>query len=293
MKRLLVASGILLALGSAPGSAGAQTTARGQKAEAPAAVPPPQQSADEVRDELSRLFEQFPPSLPQVLRLDPSLLGNADYLAPYPDLATYLARHPEVAHNPAFFLGALRGGRGGFYFEPVRSPRLEALNSMKDVMGAFLFLLGFSLVVSLTAWGAKNFIDYRRWVRVSRLQTETHAKLLERLTSNEELLAYIQSPAGRQFLEGAPLPASSPRRMLSAPVNRILWSVQAGVILAVAGMGLMFARRYVLDDVGEPLAVLGVLTMFLGSGFVLSSLVAYALSKMLGLFDTPAVLPHA
>ena len=41
------------------------------------------------------------------------------------------------------------------------------------------------------------------------------------------------------------------------------------------------------------LSVLGIFTVFLGAGFVLSALVAYALSKMLGLFDTPALHPHA
>ena len=299
MKRFLVAIAVAVVLAAPAGLLSAQTTegSRGGAARTaerpPTPAPAPEQSADEVRDELSRLFEQYPPSLPQVLRLDPSLLGNKDYLAPYPALASFLARHPEVAHNPGFFMGGINQGRGGYYVAPVRSARIEALNSMKDVIAGFLVLIAFSLVVSLTAWGLKNFIDYRRWLRISKLQTETHARLLERLTSNDELLSYIQSPAGRQFLEGAPLPNASPGRVLSAPVNRILWSVQVGVVLALAGAGLMYARRYVIEDVGEPLAVLGVLNAFLGAGFVLSSLVAYMLSRMLGLFDKPAALPHA
>jgi len=30
--------------------------------------------------------------------------------------------------------------------------------------------------------------------------------------------------------------------MVGAPFNRILWSVQAGIVLAAAGLGLWFAR---------------------------------------------------
>jgi len=50
---------------------------------------------------------------------------------------------------------------------------------------------------------------------------------------------------------------------------------------------------YVIEEVAQPLAVLGVVNVFLGSGFVLSSLVAYGLSRMLGLFNVPALHPHA
>jgi hypothetical protein len=258
-------------------------------AERPAAATG-EQTADETRDELSRVLEQYPPTLPQVLLLDPSLLTNTEYLTLYPALRSFTTRHPEVVHNPSFFFGGVRRG-GGFYVPQATSTRAESFRVLRDVLGAFFFLLGFSLVVSLAAWGAKNFIDHRRWLRLSRIQTETHAKLLDRLTSNEDVLAYIQSPAGRQFLEG--VPAATPRQALSAPVNRILWSVQVGVILVLAGAGLMYARMYVIDEVAQPLAVLGVLNVFLGSGFVLSSLVAYGLSRMLGLFNVPALHPHA
>jgi len=287
---IAVVLGLLAAPATAQTPGAAQRAARSAAEQAAGA--PSGQTADETRDELSRVLEQYPPTLPQVLLLDPSLLTNTEYLALYPALRAFSTRHPEVVHNPGFFFGGVRRG-GGFYVPQATSTRAESFRILRDVLGAFFFLLGFSLVVSLAAWGVKNFIDHRRWLRVSRIQTETHAKLLDRLTSNEDLLAYIQSPAGRQFLEGALVPAATPRQALSAPVNRILWSVQVGVILVLAGAGLMYARMYVIEEVAQPLAVLGVLNVFLGSGFVLSSLVAYGLSRMLGLFDAPALHPHA
>jgi Na+-transporting methylmalonyl-CoA/oxaloacetate decarboxylase gamma subunit len=262
-----------------------------RSAEAPATVAD-DQTAEETREELLHLLTtQYPPSLPQVLRLDPSLLTNTEYLTLYPALASFLGRHPEVSHNPAFFLGGLRGR--GVFIEQARSPRREALDAMENVFGFLAALSAFALVLGLTGWGLKTFVDHRRWLRVSKIQTDAHSKLLDRLTSNEDLLAYIQSPAGRQFLEAAPFATTSPRAVISAPVNRILWSTQAGIVLALGGAGLWYSRHLVIEDVAQPLAVLGALLMFLGVGFVLSALVAYALSKMLGLFDAPALHPHS
>ncbi len=57
----------------------------------------------------------------------------------------------------------------------------------------------------MLTWLIRTFIDYRRWLRLTRIQTDAHTKLLDRLTSNEDLMAYIQSPSGRRFLESAPI----------------------------------------------------------------------------------------
>jgi len=69
--------------------------------------------------------------------------------------------------------------------------------------------------------------------------------------------------------------------------------VQVGVVLVLGGAGLWWARGFVIDDVAQPLAVFGVLIMSLGAGFVISALVAYGLSRALGLFDGAAIHPHA
>jgi hypothetical protein len=247
-----------------------------------------EQPAVETREQLRRLFRQYPPSLPQVLQLDPSLLASGQYLGTYPALSSFVGQHPEIVHNPVFFLGA---PGGGFQFEATG--RFAALNAMQRVLAGLTFFLGFVLVMGLTAWGLKTLIDHRRWLRVTEIQTDAHSKLLDRLTSNEDLLAYIQTAAGRQFLEGAPLPTSPRPQAISPPINRILWSVQAGVVVLLGGAGLWAARSFVVEEVAQLLSVLGVLNMFLGAGFVLSALVAYVLSKALGLFESPALHPHA
>jgi hypothetical protein len=114
------------------------------------------------------------------------------------------------------------------------------------------------------------------------VQTEVHNKLLDRFTSNEDLLAYIQTPAGRRFLESAPIPTESPRS-IGAPLGRILWSIQAGAVLTVAGLGLQVVSARSIDEVAQPLSAVGIVVLAIGLGFGVSALLAYVLSRRLGL----------
>jgi hypothetical protein len=81
-------------------------------------------------------------------------------------------------------------------------------------------------------------------------------------------------------------------RSVAAPVSRILWSVQAGIVLAIAGVGLWFAKSNVIEEVGELLYIVSILSVALGVGFVVSAFVSYALSNRLGLLDAPARSSH-
>ena len=144
------------------------------------------------------------------------------------------------------------------------------------------------VIITITlafVWAIKALLDYRRWLRVTRVQTEVHTKLLDRFASNEDLLAYIQTPAGRKFLESAPIPLDAePSRQISAPINRILWSVQVGVVLAAGAAGLLFiSGRQRLPEVGEPMFALGAVGLAVGVGFVVSALISYLISWRLGL----------
>jgi hypothetical protein len=136
----------------------------------------------------------------------------------------------------------------------------------------------------------RTVIDHRRWLRVSKIQTEVHSKLLDRFTSNQDLLSYIQTSAGKRFLESAPISIEPASRALGAPLGRIFFSIQAGVVLALAGTGLSWISRTLSDpEVTQPLFVIGVLALAVGLGFVLSAVIAYVLSRRLGLFDQPTL----
>ena len=248
----------------------------------PAAPTFDMRNAQETRELLQSLFRQYPPSLAQVFRLDPSLLTNQAYLVPYPNLAAFLSQHPEVAHNPGYFIG-----NGNYFRDPrLESPEYRMAEMWQEVTrGILVFTVIFTLV-GLLCWIVKTVIDHRRWLRITKTQSEVHSKLLDRFTSNQDLLAYVETPAGRRFLESAPISIDPGSRALSAPVGRILFSVQAGIVIALAGVGLLYVSQTLLvQDVAQPLFVVGTLELALGIGFVLSAFVAYLLSRQLGLLD--------
>ncbi len=246
-------------------------------------------SASETRERLHEILRQHPPSLETVLRLDPALLTTPTYLAPYPALAAFLSQHPEVARNPTFFLGPATYGydRRDESPERFRSRTAESMITMMVVLTGLMALLG------VIAWLIKSMIDHRRWLRQSKIQHEAHSKLFDRLTSNEDLLAYIQTPVGRRFLESAPLPTEGHGAPAGAPVNRILWSVQAGAVASMIGLGFLFvSSRFSVDTTGfaeasPALFLVGCVITAAGIGFVLSALAAFFLSRRLGLLTVP------
>jgi hypothetical protein len=264
-------------------SAAAQSRAPSPRAPETAAVVD-EQTARETRQRLQQVLDQYPPSVPLVLRLDPSLLTRTDYLTPYPALAAFLSQHPEIAHNPSFFLGEARlNGSDG--------PRKQPLEVFEDVLGGAALLIGLMSALSAIVWLLRSVIEHRRWLRATKIQTDAHAKIVDRLASNDDLLSYMQSPAGQRFLSSAAVTIDSAPQAMSAPFNRILWSVQAGVVLTAVGVGLLFARGSVIEEVGQVLHVLAILAIALGLGFVASALVSYTLSRQLGL--VPAQTPDA
>src|SRR5262249_20064141 len=143
-------------------------------------------NAQETRERLREVLNQYPPSVGQVLRLDPSLLSRGDYLANYPALAAFLAQHPAVAHNPTYFLGIVRLGGG---YDGPESTRTEGVRAIRDVFEGLFFLLGICWGIGMFAWLVRSVIEYRAWTRASKMQVDAHSKVFDRLTSNEDVLA--------------------------------------------------------------------------------------------------------
>jgi len=243
-----------------------------------------EQNANETRERVRQILEQYPPSLRQVLRCDPSLLNRPEYMTTYPTLAAYVTQHPEIAHNPLFFIG---GGCGGGNLEP----RSQMANALENIFVGLEVMLGVMFGIGTVGWILRSGIDYRRWQRAMKIQTEAHTKIVDRLASNDDLITYMNSAAGQRFLMAAPMAptsADAPAMPVNAPINRILWSVQAGVVLAVAGAGLFVAKNGIIDEAAQAMQVLGILVMALGLGFVLSALASWALSRQFGLVQSRA-----
>ena len=244
--------------------------------EQPAKRPVPMvDDADQTRRALEDLLRAYP--VGRVLKLDPSLIRNDAYLASFPPLAEFLAQHPEIGHNPEF------------YFENVRLPAQRETNSslrlLEEMMQGLGVLIIFGAIASFLVWLIKTTLDHRRWNRLSRIQAEVHGKLLDRFTSSDELMTYVQTPSGQRFLESGPSPIQEEPRAIAAPVARILWSLQAGIVLAMGGVGMLIVSTRVPEEPAEFFMGMGILAVALGAGFVASAGVAYLLSRKLGLFE--------
>jgi hypothetical protein len=233
----------------------------------------------QTREMLRQIMRQYSPTLGEVFRMDPVLMTNQEFLAPYPKLAAFLAQHPEIVHNPSFFVGDV-------FTRRVDTPEERSYEMFQNVMAGMAVFTGAMIMLSVLCWIVKTFIDHRRWLRVSKVQSEVHSKLLDRFASNQDLLAYIQTSAGRHFLESAPISVDPGLRGVAAPAGRILFSVQAGIVLTLAGTGLHIVSRSVaFQELAQPLFVVGMLATAVGIGFVLSAGAAYVLSRRLGLLD--------
>ncbi len=230
----------------------------------------------QTRDELHTLLRKYPPQLATVLKLDPTLISNQQYMGNYPALTTFVAQHPEIAHNPQFFLQGFavddESAAGGY----------RIWRELLGDIGGFLVFLIFTAVL---IWVIKTLVEQRRWSRLSAIQTEVHSKLMDRFTSNEELLAYLQSPAGKKFLESAPIPLEAGPRPMSAPVGRIFWSLQAGLVMIAAGIGFDLVSLRVPNPGSAGLYGVGVIALLVGIALVISAGVFYALSRRFGLWQ--------
>jgi hypothetical protein len=151
---------------------------------------------------------------------------------------------------------------------------------MHDAPFVVLGLWGFFTGVGWIIWVIATNI---RITKLGRAQAEMQANLLEKLGSSQELLAFLQTAAGRRLMEIAP-PNPEPR---SSPIGRIMTSVQAGIILAALG-GAFFATSGAYFGTRASFQVLGFVGVCLGAGFLVSAAATYILSKSWGLLDDPA-----
>jgi hypothetical protein len=263
-----------------------------QAPQAPAtrpAPPPPtvvyqsSQDARETRQALKQVLSRYSPALARVLALDPQLLQNASYLEPYPELVTFLAQHPDVAHNASYYFGQFEPG---YYETPDRDTQM--IRMWSGFLGGMTAFLVFCVITGVLVWLIKTVTDNKRWTRLLKTQTEAQNKLFDRLGTNEDLLAYIATPAGKRFLESTPIVLGPTTASVGGPMRRILWATEMGVVLACGGGGLMIARHTLPWDLSQMMWLVAVFAISLGIGFILAAGASYLLSRRMGILG-PAV----
>jgi hypothetical protein len=275
LKRYLVAGTLALAVTSPAAAQGPQPT-RGPILNVTA--------ASETRQELRELFRRYPPSLAQVLRLDPTLLANDNYLQTYPELRAYLKQHPEIPRAPEYFLSF---ANLPYDFQPPTPDE----RMWRRVEGVLIFVgavTAATIAAILLLWLIRHLLSHRRWLRAMRIQTELQNKLIERLTTSEDVRSYLQTAGATKLLTEVPSMAeSSPA---AAPATRILRSVQMGATFLVTGVGIFIAANSFgygevawLGNVGS---IAGGVSLALGLGFLAAAVASYLVSKRLGLLPS-------
>lgn len=145
-------------------------------------------------------------------------------------------------------------------------------------MGELIPIIIVPVIFLVMGWMVRTVSVNRRLRETARMQTEMQTKLLEKFGTSQEMLQYLESEAGKKFVESASLERANPH-------GRILSGIQAGILL-VLGSVAMFASSSNFDREGpaQVCSFLGLMGIMLGSGFLISSFVAYRLSKNWGLF---------
>ena len=133
------------------------------------------------------------------------------------------------------------------------------------------------VMVLAIAYMIRNGQEHKRLKQLAEYQYNLHRELLDKFGSAQELLEYLESDAGKKILEVAPAEKTRPHA-------RILTSIQTGIILGLAG-GAFYFMRNLIEDAYEGFTFMGVLGIALGVGFVVSAVVAFALSKSWGLIN--------
>lgn len=261
--------------------------------EAPAPMDTTDPSATEAtREQLLKLL-RVSPTLTSVVASDPSLLGNQEYVAKSnPELAKFLAQHPEIGRNPDFYLFADIHARGpnraqalerrvwsGASDEPHDSDSYRIVNDIVPMLVAFAVIAAF-------AWLIKLLLANRRWAKVFRLQTEVHGKLIDRFGSSQEILNYMQTDAGKRFLEATPIAVDfQPEERWPAVMQRVLMPLTAGTVLTLLGVGLL-ALRHSVPHGESALLLFGVVALMPGLGCLIAAGVTWLMAKRLGLLPS-------
>lgn len=138
--------------------------------------------------------------------------------------------------------------------------------------------------IVMTIFGVFGFVAWTITTNIRRSKTahtvaELHARLLDKFSACQEVLGYLESEAGRKFLESA-------SGGQTAASSRILGAIQAGSIFALAGLAALLVRSAVpYSDSQEFLSVVGSFAIAIGLGFLVSAAISYRLCRSWGLLD--------
>jgi hypothetical protein len=132
-------------------------------------------------------------------------------------------------------------------------------------------------IPAMLAWFAWIVFGNIRRFKIAKLQAEVQTKLLDKISSSQDLITYAQTEAGREMLESLKVERHSPH-------TRIIGALQTSIVMICLGAAFLFLRGRI-SGTEEGFLVFGTLATMLGAGFGLSAVAAYYLSKSFGLLN--------
>ena len=144
---------------------------------------------------------------------------------------------------------------------------------MAEVIFLGLFgTIAFIVWVSVSSWHRHHSIH--KLVSVQE-------RLLDRLGSGPDLVAFVQTEAGGRLMTGAP--SSEPP--IAGTASRVLGAVHSGIVLIALGAGLVTVGRLFDFEVADTLSAMGVIAGFVGGGFLVSAVSCRRLARALDVPD--------
>lgn len=138
------------------------------------------------------------------------------------------------------------------------------------------------MIVTVVTLGSVfgGWLRGKREARLLELRTQLHNRALDRFENAADVREYLASqPLGVPELEGGG----------RGTAQRLLASVQIGIVAAAAGTGLLAMRRSFPDvpELDEGMLFLGGLALAVGLGFVASALIGRYLAGRWNLLESP------
>ncbi|MGB9032077.1 MAG: hypothetical protein WCC27_18280 [Acidobacteriaceae bacterium] len=140
------------------------------------------------------------------------------------------------------------------------------------------------VVALIAVFGTISFITWTifssvRKLRMARVQADVQTILLSRFDSAQNMAAYAQTEAGKQFLTGI-------RFEQETPFGPMLACVRWGIVIIFLGSALCILRA--MGAVDSDTIVPGVLALALGIAFEVAAFVSWYLYRALGLKEPAA-----
>lgn len=144
--------------------------------------------------------------------------------------------------------------------------------------------LGISLIICI-AWIITNITRSLKQRANTRTRADIYNRLIDKFGAAPEFIAFLQSDAGLRFIEENTVEPA-------APVGRILTSMQAGVVLSLVGLGLLFiagTENSVGHDFYIIVMMIGIVGLAIGVGLLASAYVSQRLCKAWGILSTNTI----